>query len=838
MKIWSFNSVRELFFLHPKMKRTIMLLVWIPGVWKSTWIRENKLTDITLSTDEMRKQLAWIYLNKDGNFQISNNFDKFLFSTLEWILSKRCFSEIPTIIDATNCKASNVDRFVDIAKKYNFNVVLNVFEVDKTTALNQNNKRNEKVEEKHKFVKENIIDSMYESFLSFKDNNFNNLPYVTTKSKLVNDSIVYETNYANYLWEASLKELYPYRKFNCPTFVFWDIHGVKNIVKKVKEIVEKPENSKHLFVFTWDLVDKWTDSVEMMRLVLKWKKENKNMVILRGNHERYLDYILTDFNKEKKSVLKLKEEFEEKNFTRQELEEFINLLQDFLVLENKVDRYIFTHGWISNELLVDKEFILKNQFSPKEYNSWSWEYWEIDIVEESFEKILSNKNTYQIHGHRNYNFWTYLKNNSYNLEQWVTYWGHFAYLLLTLKNKPLYLTQPSAFNLNWDDELNKVKTDADLVRLVKQSPLIQVKHLWNWIESINFIKEAFTDSLWNNQSTKARWLFVYSDDDTVLARSYDKFFNVDEFDTVEDIIKKVEYPVRMFNKENWFLWIVWYNKKTNSVEYFSKSSNKWDFAWYVKDFIKPYEKQLLPLLKEWYTAVFEIVDQERNPHIIKYKYSASYILDIFKNTILTTEKKSFQELENFHAEVLKQMEKTPVKYPMLIKRLLFECNNEQELRHAISEIASLKTEWVVLEDNKNQMWKFKSLDYLFWKKFRSSILRIFQNIISNYSNYKNNNEKSQFSLLSEIKIWMKEILSDNLFTETYKLPNFDSFKKQILDNYNNTFKMFFEFVKKDFNIEDINKNKDKFLESWLNLTNKMFEMSVNEISELEIINYS
>ena len=136
------------------------------------------------------------------------------------------------------------------------------------------------------------------------------------------------------------------------------------------------------------------------------------------------------------------------------------------------------------------------------------------------------------------------------------------------------------------------------------------------------------------------------------------------------------------------------------------------------------------------------------------------------------------------------------------------------------------------------MWKFKSLDYLFWKKFRSSILRIFQNIISNYSNYKNNNEKSQFSLPSEIQIWMKEILSDNLFTETYKLPNFDSFKKQILDNYNNTFKMFFEFVKKDFNIEDINKNKDKFLESWLNLTNKMFEMSVNEISELEIINYS
>jgi hypothetical protein len=38
------------------------------------------------------------------------------------------------------------------------------------------------------------------------------------------------------------------------------------------------------------------------------------------------------------------------------------------------------------------------------------------------------------------------------------------------------------------------------------------------------------------------------------------------------------------------------------------------------------------------------------------------------------------------------MEKTPVKYPMLIKKLLFECNNEQELRHAISEIASLKTE--------------------------------------------------------------------------------------------------------------------------------------------------
>ena len=96
-----------------------------------------------------------------------------------------------------------------------------------------------------------------------------------------------------------------------------------------------------------------------------------------------------------------------------------------------------------------------------------------------------------------------------------------------------------------------------LIAKLRESPLIKEREFGR-ISSFNFTKQAFFDRRWDSLTCKARGLFIDTAESKIIARSYDKFFNLDEReDTKLGALKdRFSYPVDVYAKENGFLGIV------------------------------------------------------------------------------------------------------------------------------------------------------------------------------------------------------------------------------------------------------------------------------------------
>lgn len=68
------------------------------------------------------------------------------------------------------------------------------------------------------------------------------------------------------------------------------------------------------------------------------------------------------------------------------------------------------------------------------------------------------------------------------------------------------------------------------------SEYIRVKELGNDIVSLNFTRNAFQEGVWNDETIKARGLFINKVDGDIVARSYNKFFQYDENPETKDYV--------------------------------------------------------------------------------------------------------------------------------------------------------------------------------------------------------------------------------------------------------------------------------------------------------------
>src|SRR5699024_9949860 len=85
---------------------------------------------------------------------------------------------------------------------------------------------------------------------------------------------------------------------------------------------------------------------------------------------------------------------------------------------------------------------------------------------------------------------------------------------------------------------------------------IRAKDIGNGITAYNFTRDTFHKGNWSPVTTAARGLFLR--DDTVVARGYEKFFNLGERHgyTKDQVLETFELPVRISEKANGFLMIV------------------------------------------------------------------------------------------------------------------------------------------------------------------------------------------------------------------------------------------------------------------------------------------
>ena len=263
------------------------------------------------------------------------------------------------------------------------------------------------------------------------------------------------------------------------------------------------------------------------------------------------------------------------------------------------------------------------------------------------------------------------------------------------------------------------------------------KDLGNNIHSFNFSREVFRKGIWNELTTHARGLFVDVEKEKIVARSYEKFFNVGQRreDEILNLLKKFRgKKITAYRKENGYLGLV----SVVGDEFFicSKSTNTGDYAeWFQdiwssldidKEFIKDYLKN------EDVTLVFEVIDPVRDPHIIKYDREDAILLDIVRNT-WDFNKKSFEELASFAQ-----------KAGLSHKKLYMEFENEKEFfkwfvdNTREEDLSKSDIEGVVIEcetaPGQIYMTKIKFPYYLFWKSMRAVADKVRRGAEVNYAN--------------------------------------------------------------------------------------------------------
>ena len=102
--------------------RVLLLMRGAMGCGKSTWIEKNGLKPYTLCADDIRLLCQAPVLDVNGNYCISQKNEKVVWRTLFNILETRMKRGEFTVIDATNTKTSEMNRYKDLAKKYRYRI--------------------------------------------------------------------------------------------------------------------------------------------------------------------------------------------------------------------------------------------------------------------------------------------------------------------------------------------------------------------------------------------------------------------------------------------------------------------------------------------------------------------------------------------------------------------------------------------------------------------------------------------------------------------------------------------------------------------------------------------
>ena len=650
--------------------RNLVILRGAPGCGKSTFIERNNLKQYTISSDDIRLLITGPELDVNGKFCIPQNINKRTFELLHSLLEERMKRGEFVIIDATHSHIKELSTYNKLCKTYRYRKFYVEFDTDLETCIKQNEGRAE-----YKRVPERAVRKVFDRIKQ------NPMPEGWHK---ISENILEELKYRILDLEERGYE---------SVEVFGDIHGC---FEPLNEHFKKyPFDDKTFYIFCGDYIDRGIQNKECLELLFDLSKKN-NVILLEGNHEKWLRLYGADKTDEIRS-----HEFLER--TRKQLEEvdkasireFCRKLAQIAYFRFDNKNYLVSHGGITKFPEEDKIILIPSaQFIQGVGN------YETD-VDNIFKENFSG--TVQIHGHRNVDKNLDGNEASINLEGGVEFGGHLKVIRLCKGEQKI---------LKYKNEVYRRIESHDF----QESELIKEKVLGNGISSFNFTKDAFFKSEWNELTCKARGLFMDTVNNKVVARGYEKFFNIDEINetSMKNLSKVLKKPITLYKKENGFLGILSY--VNNELMFCSKSTNDSDFARYFKEIYERSDinkEAVLEFLKDGeHSLVFEVIDTFNDPHIIEYEKSKVVLLDAIKNKL------EFERVPYLSLCLLAK------KFNCEVKQVYKEFDNFQEFKKwydvQIKDNNTKDLEGVVIESG-NFMCKMKFNYYLFWKYMRSCL---------------------------------------------------------------------------------------------------------------------
>ncbi len=675
--------------------RILLLLRGSAGCGKSTWIEEHGLKPYTLSADDLRLLCQSPVMQADGTVSISQSNDKTAWKILFTLLEVRMEKGEFTVIDATNSKTSEINRYKDMCDTYRYRIYC----VDFTGIPIEEVKRRNAGREPLKRVSDQVIEKMYSRFATQK---------IPSGVKVISPEEL------DTIWFPP-RDFSQYKKVHH----IGDIHGCNTALQQYLSDNGGMKDDE-FYIFTGDYIDRGIENAEVVNFLISIK-DRKNVYMLEGNHERWLWYYGSDARgRSREFELVTRRELDKAKVSKKDIRQLYRKFGQCAYYRYGENIFLVTHAGISripeNLSLVATEQMIKGV----------GDYDDSEKVADTFCRTMPD-NYYQIHGHRNTKMVPVQVNDRvFNLEWQVEYGGCLRCIQVDQEGIHVFETSNPVFKkpLGVQEEEAGGPADAsvmDTIAALRANRYIREKKFDN-ISSFNFTDKAFYDRAWDEQTTKARGLYLDTVKGKVAARAYDKFFNVNERpETKFNMLQhKLKFPVTAYVKENGFLGIVSYDEYRDDLFVASKSTIDSQFALWLRDML--YEKVLpenLERMKNFVkehrvSFVFECVDMVHDPHIIDYPESRLVLLDIVSNRL------EFVKYE--YQDMLRVAESMG----LTCKERAAEIGDWQEffdwyyqVMDEDYEYKGEKIEGFVIEDSDGFMTKLKLSYYKFWKFMRS-----------------------------------------------------------------------------------------------------------------------
>lgn len=673
--------------------RTMLLFRGAPGCGKSTLIKELGIEPYTLSADDIRLLLQSPQLNVDGTYSISQDSESktwdILFEALENRMSRGEF----VAIDATNSKTSDMTRYRDLADQYRYRIYIK----DLTDLpIEECKRRNANRLPEYKRVPEEVIDNQYARFAT------QGIP--GRIKKLVTDDIIKEMSF----------DIIDFSDYEA-VHVIGDIHGCYSALK---QLMDEIWNENHLYIFTGDYLDRGIENAETLNFIFDLS-ENKNTIFLEGNHELGLRNWANDLPVKSREFNKRTLPQIDGKVSKKKARMFCRNLRQFAYFKYGENVILCTHGGVP--LVPDKLLF----FPTRNFINGIGTYQEALDVDMAFETNMP-ENYIQIHGHRNMDdipinstgTW-----RSFNLEGQVELGGELRAVSFFKENKiethEIKNDVFRTYEADIPDRVYKEMTDEMMFDIMDSNEMVTRKTFKNGMCSFNFKQTVFQGRLWDTATVKARGLFFDVESKKIVLRSYDKFFNIGERTNtkIHNLKNNLTFPVKEFLKYNGYLGLV--GLHNDDFVFASKSSIKNEHSKWLEDiFMLRTTEEQRKAIKEFIKAtnttfVFEVIDPENDPHIIKYKEKDIILLDIVLN------KPIFEKVPYESAIMLAK------KFGLKYKELVNEFDNW--LDFYTNYLETLKPDYLynnkeiegfVIEDSEGFMTKSKLTFYKQWKMLR------------------------------------------------------------------------------------------------------------------------
>ena len=672
--------------------RILLLLRGSAGCGKSTWIEQNGLKPYTLSADDIRLLCQSPIMQVDGTEGISQANDNLTWKTLFNLLETRMQKGEFTVIDATNSKTSEMNRYKEMCNTYRYRIYC----VDFTDIPIEEVKRRNANREPLKRVPDEAIDKMYSRFAT---------------QKIPSGIKVIKPNELDTIW-MKMFDLSEYKKIHH----IGDIHGCNTALQKYLSDNGGIKDDE-FYIFTGDYIDRGLENADVVNFLISIK-DKKNVLMLEGNHERWLWLYANDcVSKSKEFELVTKPQLDDAKIDKKDIRQLYRKFGQCAYYKYGDNVYLVTHAGLST-MPKNLSYVATDQMIRGVGN-----YNDFEKIAETWLNTTQD-NFYQIHGHRNTKRVPIQVNDRvFNLEGRIEFGGELRCVQVDKEGIHTIEVQNEVFKTPEMQREQTVTSSsvADTIIALRSNRYIQEKKFGN-ISSFNFTNKAFYDKVWDEQTTKARGLYLDTMKGKVAARAYDKFFNINERpETKFDMLQyKLQFPVTAYVKENGFLGIVSYNEYEDDLFVASKSTIDSQFAQWFKDML--YEKvssENLIKMKEFIkennvSFVFECVDMKNDPHIIEYPESELFLLDIVRNDM---------EFSKYEYD---QMVDIANQFGLTHKEKAFEIATWQEFYDWYYDILEedyeyngRKIEGFVIEDSVGYMTKLKLAYYNFWKFMRS-----------------------------------------------------------------------------------------------------------------------